>query len=118
MRNWLGQEIVEGSVVGRGSRSDLKIGVVSGVDTDIGKARVAWKFGLGRHWFRNPIDPREDLDISGATRITSAGSPYINTLFLLSDTELRYAEAFVSLIERADAQQMSELQLQQELEQL
>ncbi|QMP84249.1 hypothetical protein HUN41_00131 [Streptomyces phage Coruscant] len=64
MINWLGQDIVAGTVVYRGARqgdsSDFRVGVVSKVNEATGKVTVAWKWtgsnatvspmhGLGDH---------------------------------------------------------------------
>lgn len=48
MKNWLGQEIEVGTIVGRGTKlsssSVFQVGVVTELDPDRLKARVAWKY--------------------------------------------------------------------------
>jgi len=88
VRNWLGQDIVPGSVVYRGARqgngSDYKVGVVESVDESQGTARVVYKYTLGSTYRITP--DRESA--WGPVELDSKGSPSINSLIVLSDNDL------------------------------
>lgn len=87
MRNWLGQEIVPGSVVYRGARdgnsSSFKVGVVRTVDEDKHTARVDWKFQPGGWWHRKDSAGNQERLTSGVSVIQGAGSPAIDSLVLV-----------------------------------
>lgn len=111
MRNWIGQEIEVGSVVGRGARcgntSDFKIGIVMKLVPDKFKATVEWKFSSTYvyDWIEKPSPYpngrpiRERVDLGyGAWETTGKGSPSIESLFLLTDQDLWRAEQSAKLV--------------------
>lgn len=100
MRNWLGQEILPGSVVYRGARegnsSSFKVGVVRTVNEDKRTARVDWKFRPGGYWYRTDAAGNNERLTSGVTQVEGAGSPDINSLVLI-DVNLEILEAKYNL---------------------
>lgn len=115
MRNWLGQEILPGSIVYRGARqgtgSDYKIGVVDSVTGE--KARVKWKYfctqlrqyvidgqyANGRdygHWESYGLVAQDGM---------SAGNPSIESLVVLTESHLVAADESNKLLKEFLARQ-------------
>lgn len=101
--NWLGQEILPGTVVYRGARegnsSSYKVGVVESVK--LGTARVAWKFCPGQR-FRPSAVPgaRHDTLRPTVARMESKGSPGIDSLVVLDDYHLVRLEQIATLADQ------------------
>ncbi|MGY1896185.1 hypothetical protein [Nocardia gipuzkoensis] len=93
MRNWLGQDIKVGAIVGRGARdgntSSFKVGRVLALNEDKRTARIHWLHepGLIRRrddegrWVR--LDQTERKAVTTWSGKPSIGSPDIDTLFVL-----------------------------------
>lgn len=88
MRNWLGQKIAVGDVVGRGARdgnsSSFKLGVVDAID-DKG-VRVHWLYEKCVRWVRDSRLDSKDLGraIVVPCRLDVKGRPDIDSLFRLT----------------------------------
>jgi hypothetical protein len=136
VRNWLGQNIEVGSVVGRGARqgntSDFKLGVVTKLDEPNEKARVQWRYESSRMWHNEPtgkyytdgwskgkpIYNRKDWGLC-PTIIGGSGSPSIQSLFLLSQNDLDRCDRIMELIkekrERDEGMPMPRVEYEQRL---
>lgn len=120
VKNWLGQDIEVGSVVGRGARagntSDFKIGVVTKVSPDKEKVSVAWKYESARagrwvdtgkmNWQGRPSQNYEAFGYC-PYKIDSVGHPSIEGVFLLSQSDLDVAEKMHALYEEMKDRQDS-----------
>ena len=98
MKNWIGQDIEVGSIVGRGARegntSSFKVGRVVKLMPDKLKVTVEWQYepttiydknNKGSYWDRVALGC---LPYSG---YVGKGSPSIDSLFLLSEDDLARA---------------------------
>ena len=95
MKNWLGQEIKPGDVVGRGARegntSSFKIGVVDVID-DKG-IRVNWLYELGIYH----VD--KDNKVVVPHRRESKGRPALDSLFRLTYDQLWHADVKYAVLD-------------------
>lgn len=98
--NWLGQDIVPGSVVYRGARagnsSDFKVGVVESVNDGKGTARVAWKYEPGWYLYRQDSQGNQERLTAPVREMDSKGSPSINSLVVI-DVDITILQAQVKL---------------------
>jgi hypothetical protein len=105
VRNWLGQDIQVGSVVGRGARqgnsSDFKIGVVTALGNR--KVRVQWKFESSsfNEYSANKNGKWNEFWAFVPRSVDGAGSPSIETLMLLDQETLDCAVKMVELADEA-----------------
>lgn len=101
MRNWLGQDILPGSVVYRGARegnsSSYKVGVVESIKD--GKARVHWQYEPGWAWRRTAAGVNERVyDVPNT--MNSKGNPAVDSLILMDEIVMSRLEEACKLIER------------------
>lgn len=110
MKNWLGQDILPGSVVYRGARdgnsSSYKVGAVQTIKAN--KVRVDWKYTYTSLW--EHVD-RGAKNYDGSTRldrdfvayvpwkIHSGGSPGIDSLIALPNYDLVRLDAIYALVQ-------------------
>ena len=98
IKNWMGQEIEEGSYVYRGARdgnsSSYKVGKVLYLTPEKGTARVEWLYYPSSKWVQTGTDRRDGhwIDVIGKDQNSSKGSPSINSLILISQADFGWLE--------------------------
>ena len=105
MRNWLGQKIIVGDVVGRGARSDntseFKLGVVDTID-DKG-VKVNWLYRCDTVWVHSGRDKSGTVvgpvlgSVTTAWPVKGSGRPDLNSLFRLRWDDKDYCDVLHSL---------------------
>lgn len=120
MKNWLGQEIEQGTVVYRGARSGNSsifiIGVVMDVIEENRKARVDWKYFQDTLWISSSPGNRYRINYPGTTSAKSTLS--IDTLVVTDVAVFDNAALRYQLAHDAYTNRMPEHTYLERLEQL